>query len=107
MFCCGELRSSEISIIPEVSGHDQDVCKEKKQHKDCCKTEVHYLKVNDSHVYATIASLQHFFVAVLPGMRKLVESFPFDIDTCRPDNLHSPPRSYAVAIFKLNCVYRI
>ena len=106
MFCCGQLRSSEITIIPEINGH-KHTCKETTQHKDCCKTEIHYLKVNDSHVYSTVAGLQYSPVAVLPEIWAHVELFPVDIDTYKPDNLHSPPRNCSTAIYKLNCVYRI
>ncbi len=103
-YCCGKLKSTDISFVVKDT---KDKCG-KGSIGGCCKTKFKSLKVKDSHVAADGITTPLKYFTDLHLLTPSVEmpqwtSKPLDIANAT----HAPPVHYGVPIYILNCVYRI
>lgn len=103
-YCCGKLTSTDINIVQKDT---KDKCG-KGSMKGCCKVKFQSLKVQDSHVAADgiTTPVKHFtdFHLFTPYFQvSMLAIKPLDI----ANPTHAPPLHHGVAIYILQCVYRI
>lgn len=104
-YCCGKLKSTNITFVQEA----KEKCGKSDAMKGCCKTKFHSLKVKDSHVVADgiTGFVKHFselYVATPSFEVKSVANEPAIV----ANTSHAPPsKLHGVPIYILNCTYRI
>ena len=103
-YCCGKLKSTDITFVQESKGK----CGMGTEKDGCCKFKFKSLKVKDSHVAADgIATpVKHF-----TDLHLYTPSFEIITLANQPMNVtntsHAPPLCCGLPIYILNCVYRI
>ena len=104
-YCCGKLKSTDITFIQQEL---KEKCS-KGSMSGCCKTTFKSLKVKDSHVasaYTVKGPVKHF-----TGVHLFSPSFEMAALAHEPmfvaNASHAPPFHYGVAIYILYCIYRI
>ena len=104
-YCCGKLKSTNLTFIQEV----KEKCGKSDAMKGCCKTKFHSLKIKDSHVAADgiTGFVKHFseLYVVTPSFEvKTIANEPVVV----ANTSHAPPpKLHGVPIYILNCTYRI
>jgi hypothetical protein len=103
-YCMDKLRSWDLS-------HKQGKCgtcgMEKKGHKGCCRDEQKTFQL-DKDQKASEASF-HFLTSFSEALIVTYTDMPAGYTSIVTDNpvAHAPPRSGAVSILTLNCIFRI
>jgi hypothetical protein len=102
-YCCGKLKSTNISFIQETRKR----CSNGDEINGCCKTTYKTFKVKDSHFAADgINHLTKHFT----DLHLIVPAFEVKALANEPKSIanssHAPP-FYKVPIYIFNCVYRI
>jgi len=103
-YCCGKLTSTDINIVQKDT---KDKCG-KGSMKGCRKVKFQSLKVQDSHVAGDgiTTPVKHFtdFHLFTPYFQvSMLAIKPLEI----ANPTHAPPLHHGVAIYILQCVYRI
>lgn len=102
--CMGKI--ADISLIP-ADEHTCGECGMAKGANECCKDELKFVKLNDSHKLIKSAYqlavpeaiiLHEYYLAD----HRLASRFSFN-----QSNNHSPPDLVQPSLFILNCVFRI
>jgi len=102
-YCCGKLKSISFTLVASQKNH----CTDLNNDNDCCKTKIRFFKVNDGHFSPPVSAtaFNHFIqITGCPGNpnNKLLATL-----VAASTSIHSPPLLPQVAIYKINCVYRI
>jgi hypothetical protein len=107
-FCMGER--SDVKWNKTSGKKTCGKCGMEKREKPngCCKDEHKWFKIQDDQKANTYAFQ---LLQLQPAAPVTVNDYNFTpslsgIDGLLPDS-HAPPRSWAIAIFKRNCVFRI
>jgi hypothetical protein len=104
-YCCGKLKSTSISLVE----NSKEKCAKGDKKSGCCKTEFKSLKVKDTHIAADAINnpAKHFtdFHVFIPSFEvAALANEPMGIANAS----HAPPPSHhGVAVYILNCTYRI
>jgi len=102
-YCCGKLKSTNITLIQET----KEKCNNSDAMKGCCKTKFKSLKVNNNHITAnnTVHLVKHFTDLDIPAHE-------FEIKACINEPMavsntsHAPPGKN-VPLYIFLCTYRI
>ena len=104
-YCCGKLKSTDISFVQQES---KEKCGKGDVMGGCCQTKFKSLKVKDSHVAADAINtpVKHF-----TDLHLFTHSFEVmalaNEPTAVTNTSHAPPLHHGVAIYILHCIYRI
>jgi hypothetical protein len=104
-YCCGKLKSTNITLVQEA----KEKCSNSDAMKGCCKTTFKSLKVKDSHIATDgITTLVKHFTDIHLVTPLLDVKAPANqpIVVANASNA-PPPRLHGVSIYILNCTYRI
>jgi hypothetical protein len=104
-YCCGKLKSTDITFIQQES---KGKCGKGDEKSGCCQTRYKSLKVKDSHIVAGDISMpvKHF-----TDLHLFTPSFITMALVNQPmaitNTSHDPPLHQGISIYILHCVYRI
>ncbi|GAB2814560.1 HYC_CC_PP family protein [Ferruginibacter profundus] len=104
-YCCGKLKSTNITLVQEA----KEKCSNSDAMKGCCKTQFKSLKVKDSHVAADgIAVLVKHFTDLHIATPAFEVKAPVNEPVVVANASNAPPpKLNGIAIYILNCTYRI
>lgn len=104
-YCCGKLRSTNISYIQQVP---KEKCAMGKCKSGCCKNKFSFYKLNSNHVAADYLTVPSKEAGVLANFFPFFVSnnLVFDQNKFAYNN-HAPPPRHGVPVYILNCAYRI
>jgi hypothetical protein len=103
-YCCGKLKSTNISLLQE----SKEKCSKADAMKGCCKTKFKTVKAKDNHVGGNSAApiIKHFSDLDIPTPEfevKVLINEPAVV----ANTSHAPPLHQGIPIYILNCTYRI
>ena len=103
-YCCGKLKSTNITLLQDV----KEKCGNSGAMQGCCKTTFKSLKIKDSHL--STAKLVTFS-KTFTEFHLLQPSFEINALAHKPIVLananHTPPPGTGVPLYILHCIYRI
>lgn len=103
-YCCGELKSTSISLVED----SKEKCTKGDKKSGCCKTKFNSLKVKDIYIAADDISnpVKHF-----TDLHLFTASFEVMALANEPMNIantsHAPPVHHGIPVYILNCNFRI
>ncbi|MGG9963721.1 hypothetical protein [Ferruginibacter sp. SUN106] len=104
-YCCGKLKSTNITLVQEA----KEKCSNSDGMKGCCKTQFKSLKVKDSHFAADgiTAFVKHFSdLHVATPLLEVKAPANEPVVVANASNA-PPPKLNGVPVYILNCTYRI
>jgi len=102
-YCCGKLKSTDISFIEP----DSKKCGNGDESDGCCKTKYQTFKVKDSHFASESTINPAKFFTDLHLLTPTIETAALATESVSIANaIHGPPHNN-VPIYIFNCVYRI
>ena len=104
-YCCGKLKSTNITLVQEA----KEKCSNSNAMKGCCKTQFKSVKVKDNHI-ATDGSIT--FVKHFTELHIATPLFDIKAPANQPvvvaNASNAPPtKLHGISIYILNCTYRI
>jgi hypothetical protein len=102
-FCCGRLKSTDITLID----HNKKKCDNGNGSGGCCKTTYKIFKVKDAHYASGEINCPDKFFLDIPQVAFVSEPARLPVSSKSIANsCHAPP-STEIPIYILHCVYRI
>jgi len=102
-YCCGKLKSTNITLIQET----KEKCSNSDAMKGCCKTKFKSLKVKNNHITAnsTVHFTKHFTDLDIPTPKFEIKAFVNEA-VAVTNTSHAPPGKN-IPLYIFYCTYRI
>jgi hypothetical protein len=101
-YCCGKLAS--VTLIYGAADNQAH----KKADDNCCKNEKQSFKIKDTHVNASLFTLQVLSPVLLPAINHWIAVITVkELPSAIAYQANAPPGSTAIPIYTRNCIYRI
>ena len=107
IFCCEKLKAIKVTMA--AVGDENLTCHKSHEHKQCCKTKIHYFKANDRHLVATATSIIIQPSTEIHSILSPLQLTPFSSlsFSAKVNGSHSPPLHNGIPIHIFNCLYKI